>query len=80
MDNQKLKQEVNEYLDGHCKQSRPTILGILQNTSCTNQFKAVELYREWIIEKGIKYGSQSEDSEQESKTETQSENQKDRIE
>ena len=76
MDNQMIKQAVNNYLDGHCSQSRPTIWGILQNTPCNSQFKAFDLYREWIIEKHKeKHANQSEDTKQESKTETPPENQ-----
>tara|TARA_Y100000296_G_scaffold84989_2_gene119775 strand:+ start:970 stop:1215 length:246 start_codon:yes stop_codon:yes gene_type:complete len=77
MDN--LKQTVNQYLEGHSKQSRPTVWDILHNTPCDNQYTARNLYKEWVIEK-IKNKDKtdavkSEDSEQESKTETQSENQ-----
>ena len=77
MDN--LKQIVNQYLDEHSKQSRPTVWGITQNTPCHNQYVARDLYKEWVLEKiknkDINNAVKSEDSEQESKTETQPENQ-----
>ena len=77
MDN--LKQIVNQYLDEHSNQSRPTVLGITQNTPCHNQYVARDLYKEWVLDKiknkDINNAVKSEDSEQESKTETQPENQ-----
>jgi len=77
MDN--LKQIVNQYLDEHSKQSRPTVWGITQNTPCDNQYIARDLYKEWVLDKiknkDINNAVKSEDSEQESKTETQPENQ-----
>ncbi len=77
MDN--LKQTVNQYLDSHNNQSRPTVWGILHNTPCDNQYVARDLYKEWVLEKfknkDIKNAVKSEDSEQESKTETQPESQ-----
>ena len=75
MDN--LKQTVNQYLDSHNNQSRPTVLGILHNTPCNNQYIARDLYKEWVLEKykDKENAVKSEDSEQESKSETKPESQ-----
>ena len=77
MDN--LKQIVNQYLNEHSKQFRPTVWGITHNTPCDNQHVARDLYKEWVLDKiknkDIENAVKSEDSEQESKSETQSENQ-----
>ena len=77
MDN--LKQIVNQYLDEHSKQSRPTVWGITQNTPCHNQYVARDLYKEWVLDKiknkDINNAVKSEDSEQESKSETKPESQ-----
>jgi alpha-D-ribose 1-methylphosphonate 5-triphosphate diphosphatase PhnM len=76
MDN--LKQTVNQYLDSHCDQSRPTVWGILHNTPCDNQYVARDLYKEWVLDKykdDEENAVESENSEQESKSETESENQ-----
>ena len=82
MDN--LKQIVNQYLDEHSNQSSPTVWGITQNTPCHNQYVARDLYKEWVLEKiknkDIKNAVKAEDSEQESKTETQPESQESKRE
>ncbi len=76
MDN--LKQTVNQYLDSHCDQSRPTVWGILHNTPCDNQYVARDLYKEWVLDKykdDEENAVESENSAETSKSETESENQ-----
>ena len=80
MDN--LKQTVNQYLDDHCNQSRPTIWGILHNTPCHNQYIAHDLYKEWVMDKYKDENnavSESENSAETCQSETESENQEVKV-